>query len=151
MHLYGRGSPRRGSRKRGPEKETEINRAHKNPQHKIPLWKSIQHIYETPEILRSIFSTDSCLQSDNGVSTSDSPPARNIVMIYPGYYMETCISKHQNTTEFFFTQIWKTKMSRLQKHSNPFLIYANTPVTIKPKTLFSIFHRSFWIQLCQPW
>ena len=52
-------------------KENEINRAHKNPQHKIPSWKSIQHIYETPEILRSIFSTDSCLQSNNGVSTSN--------------------------------------------------------------------------------
>ena len=35
------------------------------------MWKSIQHLYETPEILRSIFSTDSCLQSDNGVSTSN--------------------------------------------------------------------------------
>ena len=55
-------------------KENEINRAHKNPQHKIPLWKSVQHIYETPEILRSIFSTDSCLQSDNGVSTSNILP-----------------------------------------------------------------------------
>ena len=55
------------------KKETEINRAHVNPQHKISLWKSIQHIYETPEILRSIFSTDSCLQSDNGVSTSNIP------------------------------------------------------------------------------
>ena len=31
----------------------------------------ILYIYETPEILRSIFSTDSCLQSDNGVSTSN--------------------------------------------------------------------------------
>ena len=68
-------------------KANEINRAHKNPHHKIPLWKSIQHIYKTPEILRSIFSTDSCLQSDNGVSTSNSPPARNIVMIYPDYYV----------------------------------------------------------------
>ena len=73
----GRGSPRRGSRKRDTEKETrkkeaEINGAHKNPQHKIPLQKSIQYIYETPEILRSIFSTGSCLQSDNGVSTSNS-------------------------------------------------------------------------------
>ena len=49
-----------------------LNRAHKNPQHKIPLlWKSIQHIYETPQILRSIFSTDSCLHSDNCVSTSN--------------------------------------------------------------------------------
>ena len=36
------------------------------------MWKSIQHIYETPEILRPmIFSTVSCLQSDNGVSTSN--------------------------------------------------------------------------------
>ena len=49
----------------------DIIRAHKNPQHKIPLWKSIPHIYGTPIILRSIFSTDSCLQSDNGVSTSN--------------------------------------------------------------------------------
>ena len=50
-----------------------LNRAHKNPQHKIPLWwKSIQHIYETHEILRSmIFSTVSCLESDNDVSTSN--------------------------------------------------------------------------------
>ena len=30
-----------------------------------------KYIYETPEILRSIFSTASCLQSDNGVSTSN--------------------------------------------------------------------------------
>ena len=29
----------------------------------------MQYKYETPKILRSIFSTDSCLQSDNGVST----------------------------------------------------------------------------------
>jgi len=84
MHPYGRGSPRRGSRKRErwgvvalavietqKKRHTEINRAQKNPQPKIPLWKSIQHIYETPEIVRSIFSTDSCLQSDNGVSTSN--------------------------------------------------------------------------------
>ena len=84
MHPYGRGSPRRGSRKRErwgvvalavietqKKRHTEINRAQKKPQPKIPLWKSIQHIYETPEILRSIFSTDSCLQSDNGVSTSN--------------------------------------------------------------------------------
>ena len=139
----GRGSPRRGSRnidKR--QKRNDINRAHRNPQPKIPLWKSIQHIYETPEILRSIFSTGSCLQSDNGVSTSNSPPARNIVMIYPDYYIETCIPKYQNTTEFFFTPIWKTKMLHLQKHSNPFLISANTPMTIKPQTIFSVFHRS---------
>ena len=45
---------------------------HKNPQPHFPLWKSIQHIYETHEILRSmIFSTVSCLESDNDVSTSN--------------------------------------------------------------------------------
>ena len=65
----------------------------------------MKHIYETPEILRSMFSTDSCLESDNGVSTSNSPPAGNIVMIYPDYFIETYIPKYQNTTEFFFTQI----------------------------------------------
>ena len=54
----------------------------------------MQHMYETPEILRSIFSTDSCLQSDNGVSTSNSPPVRNVVMIYPDYYIETYIPKY---------------------------------------------------------
>ena len=93
-------------------------------------------------MLRSIFSTDSCLQSDNGVSTSNNPPARNIVMIYPDYYIETYIRKYQNTTEFCFTQLWKTKMFHLQKHSNPFLISANTPMTIKPKhySVFSIDH-----------
>ena len=70
-------------------KQTDINRAHKNPQHKIALWKSIQHIYETPEILRSMIpSTVSCLQSDNDVSTSNSPPARNIVMIYLDYLLK---------------------------------------------------------------
>ena len=37
-------------------------------------------------------------------------------------------------------------MLHLQKHSNPFLISANTPMTIKPQTLFSVFHRSFSIQ-----
>ena len=96
-----------------------------------------------PKFLRFIFSTDSCLQSDNGVSTSNSPPARNIVMIYPDYYIESCIIKYQNTTELFFTQIWKRKVLHLRKHSNPSHISANTPMTIKPKTLFSIFHRSF--------
>ena len=65
----------------------------------------IQYIYGTPKILRSIFSTGSCLQSDNGVSTSNSPPARNIVMIYPDYFIKTYIPKYQNTTEFLFTQI----------------------------------------------
>ena len=68
----GRASPWRGSRdidKR--QKRNDINRTHKNPQHKIALWKSIQHIYETPEILRSMFSTAFCLESDNGVSTSN--------------------------------------------------------------------------------
>ena len=136
----GRGSPWRGSRdidKR--RKRKDINRAHRNPQPKIPLWKSIQHIYETPEIIRSIFSTGSCLQSDNGVSTSNRPPARNIVMIYPDYHIETYIPKYLNTTKFFFTQIWKTKMLHLQKHSNPILISANTPMTIKPKTLIQYF------------
>ena len=54
------------------------------------------------------------------------------------------------TAEFFSTPIWKTKMLHLQKHSNPFLTSANTPMTIKPQTLFSIFHRSFGIQLRQP-
>ena len=48
--------------------ETEINRAHKNSQHKIPLYK---YKHEPPKILRSLFSTDSCLQSDNGASTSN--------------------------------------------------------------------------------
>ena len=62
----------------------------------------MQYKYETPKILRSIFSTDSCLQSDNDVSTSNSPRARNIVMIYPDYYIETYIPEYQNTTEFFF-------------------------------------------------
>ena len=66
------------------------------------LWKSIQHIYETPEILRSmILSTVSCLESDNDVSTSNSPPARNIVMIYPDYFCNAYIPEHQNTTELF--------------------------------------------------
>ena len=64
----------------------------------VPL-DQIQYKYETPKILRSIFSTDSCLQSDNGVSTSNNPPARNIVMIYPDYYIETYFPKYQNTTE----------------------------------------------------
>ena len=132
----GRGSPRRGSRK----KTLKFTEHTKNPQHKIPLYKSIQHIHEPPEILRSIFSTDFCLQSNNGVSTSDSPPARNIVIIYPDYYNETHVPKYQNTTEFFFTQIWK-KLLHLQKDSNPSLVSANTPMTIKPKTLFSIFNR----------
>ena len=80
----------------------------------MPLYKVIQYKYETPEILRSTFSTDSCLQSDNGVSSSNSPTARNIVMNFPDYYIETYIPKYQNTTEFFFTQIWKTKMLRFQ-------------------------------------
>ena len=83
----GRGSPRRGSRnidkrqkgKKGKKgkKGNEINRAHKNPQPQFPLRKSIQHIYETHEILRSmIFSTVSCLESDNDVSTSNNHHAR---------------------------------------------------------------------------
>ena len=33
-------------------------------------------MYETPEILRSIISTDSCLESDDGVSTSNTMGAR---------------------------------------------------------------------------
>ena len=66
----GRGSTRRGSRKRETLKLVELIYI-KNPQHKIPLYKSIQYIHDTPEILRSIFSTDSCLQSDSGVSTSN--------------------------------------------------------------------------------
>ena len=82
MHLYGLVSPRRGSRKRerwgvvalgevaGKERHTEINRTHKKPTTRNPVVQ-IQYIYETPKILRSIFSTDSCLQSDNGVSTSN--------------------------------------------------------------------------------
>ena len=52
-----------------------------------------------------ILSTVSCLQSDNDVSTSNSPPARNIVVIYLDYFIETYIPKYQNTTELFFTQI----------------------------------------------
>ena len=111
----------------------------------MPLYKVIQYKYETPEILRSTFSTDSCLQSDNGVSSSNSPTARNIVMNFPDYYIETYIPKYQNTTEFFVTLIWETKMLYLQKHSNPFLISANKPMTIKPKNtvqyeVFSIDH-----------
>ena len=128
MYLYGRGSPRRGSRKvsvgrgsprRGSRKrDTEIKWAHKNPQHKIPLYKSIQYKYETPKILRSIFSTDSCLQYDNGVSTSNSPPARNIVMICPDYYIETYIPKYQNTTEFFLYPNLENKNVALAKTLN---------------------------------
>ena len=140
----GRGSPRRGSRnidKR--QKGNDINRAHRNPQPKIPLRKSIQHIYENPEILRSmIFSTVSCLQSDNGVSTSNGPPARNIVMIYSDYYIKICISKYQNTTEFFFTQIWKIKQkccicNNSQMHSL-FLQKHSWPLNRKHYSVFSI-------------
>ena len=59
-----------------------------------------------PKILRSmILSTVSCLQSENDVSTSNTPPARNIVMIYLDYFIETYIPKYHNTTELFFTQI----------------------------------------------
>ena len=69
-------------------------------------WKSIQHTYETPEILRSlILSTVSCLQSDNDVSTSNSPPARNIVMIYLDYFIETYIPKYQNTTVVLYSNL----------------------------------------------
>ena len=88
----------------------DINRAHKNPQPQFLLWKSFQHIYETHEIRRSmIFSTVSCLESDNDVSTSNSPPARNIVRIYPDYFCNVhCrIPKYYRTE--LFTQIWKTK------------------------------------------
>ena len=74
------------------------------------LWKSIQHIYETPEILRSmILSTVSCLRSDNDVSTSNSPPARNIVMIYMDYFIETYIPKYQNTTVFLYSNLENKK------------------------------------------
>ena len=73
----GRGSPRRGSREIETQNRDKIVtligyiKTH-NPY--FPLWKSIQHIYETPEILRSmIFSTVSCLESDNDVSTSNTP------------------------------------------------------------------------------
>ena len=88
----------------------------------VPL-AQIQYEYESPKILRSIFSTYSCLQSDNGVSTSNSPPARNIVMIYPDYYIGTYIPKYQNTTEFLFPQIWKNKNVAFAKtlKSVPFL------------------------------
>ena len=48
-------------------------------------------------------------------------------------------SKYQNTTGFFFTQIWKTKLLHLQKHSNPFLISAKTPMTINQKHYYSVF------------
>ena len=90
----GRGSPRRGSRKR----ETEINRAHTKPTTRNPVVQT-HYIYETPEILRSIFSTDFCLQSDNGVSTSNSPPPRNIVIDYSDYNIETYSPKYQHTVE----------------------------------------------------
>ena len=96
MYLYGRGSPRRGSRKvsvgrssprRGSRKRdlrlTEHTKTHNTKTRcrdipgkqqyavKVVPLDQIQFKYETPEILRSIFSTDSCLQSDNGVSTSN--------------------------------------------------------------------------------
>ena len=108
----------------------------------VPL-DQIQHKCETPKILRSIFWTDSCLPSDHGVITSNSPPARNIVMVFPDYYIEAYIPKYHNSTEFFFTQIWKTKTLHLRKHSNPFLISTNTPMTInllnqKHYSVFSI-------------
>ena len=88
-------------------------------------------------------STDSCLQSDNGVSTSNSPPAGNIVMIYPDYYSETCIPEISKYYTVFLYPNLENKMLHLQKHSNPFLISANTLMTIKPKPPFSIFHQSF--------
>ena len=87
----GRGSPRRGSREKRDQTEVKLIE-HMETHNKS--WKSIQHIYDPPEILRSmIFSTVSCLQADNDVSTSNSPPARNIVMIYPDYYIEIYIPK----------------------------------------------------------
>ena len=53
-------------------KETlKLNEHTKTHNTKIPLYKSIHYKYETPKILSSIFSTDSCLQSENGVSTSN--------------------------------------------------------------------------------
>ena len=63
-------------------------------------------MYETPEILRSmILSTVSCLQSDNDVSTSNSPPASNIVMIYLDYCTETYIPKYRNTTVIRYSNL----------------------------------------------
>ena len=104
----GRGSRRGGSRKRDKrgksdkreDKENEINRAHKNPQHKMPLWKSIQQIYETSKILRSIFSTDSCLQSDNGVSTSKNNNSNNNNISVPCflYCFLVCLAYTWNIT-----------------------------------------------------
>ena len=57
----------------------------------------------------------------------------------------------ETTRVYPILSISQTKMLHLQKHSNAFLISANTPMTIKPQTLFSVFHRSLWIQLLQPW
>ena len=63
-----------------------------------------------PEILRFlILSTVSYLQSDNDVITSNSPPARNIVVIYLDYFIETYKPKYRNTTRPFLYLNIETK------------------------------------------
>ena len=39
------------------------------------------------------------------MSTSNSHPARNIVMIYLDYFIETYIPKYQNTIELFYSNL----------------------------------------------
>ena len=137
----GRGSPRRGSGnidKR--QKRNDINWAHKSPQHQIPLWKSIQHIYETPEILRStIFTTVSCLQSDNGVCTSNSPPARNIVMIYPDYYIETCIPNTKILQGFSLPKSGKQNCCICKNTQIHSLFLQKHPWPLNQKHYYSVF------------
>ena len=70
------------------------------------------------------------------MSTSNSPPTRNIVMIYPDYFVKTYIPKYQNTEEFFFTQVQKTQKNvAFAKTLKSILI---TSMTIKTQTLFRI-------------
>ena len=135
----GRGSPWRGSRNID-ERQKRNNRAHKNPQHKIASWKSIPHIYETPEILRSTFSTASCLESDNCVSTSNSPPARSIVMIYPDYYIETCIPNTKILQSFSLPKSGKQNVAFAKTLKS--IPYFCTPMTLNQKhySVFSINH-----------
>ena len=79
------------------------------------MWKSIQHIYETPEILRSlILSKVSCLQSDNDVSTSNK-------LHQPGVAL--CLLVHQRPAQRHLRQhLHQESGQRYLQHSRDKLV-----------------------------
>ena len=159
----GRGSPRHGSRKRETRGALGVVAGKETQEKRLKL---IEHIKPHNTKSRCRNPSNTYMKPPKfSVPSFRRVPVCNLTIVWVrptapllatlSWFIRTIILKHAfqipKYYRVFLYPNLENKMLHVQKHSNPFLISAITSMTIKPKTLFSIFHRSFWIQLCQPW